>query len=137
MIRRFAQTLVETLAEQFPAVMILGPRQCGKTTLARHFLQGNYFDLERPSDYQVFAGDIELALGRLNEPLILDEAQTVPQLFSVLRSVIDQKRDRSGRFYLLGSVSPALVRQVSESLAGRIAIVELTPFLHMEVAGED
>lgn len=137
MVPRFAQKLIETLARQFPAVMILGPRQCGKTTLARHFLQGNYFDLERPSDYQVFAGDIELALGRLNEPLILDEAQTVPQLFSVLRSVIDEKRDQSGRFYLLGSVSPALVRQVSESLAGRIAIVELTPFLHMEVAGAD
>ena len=117
MIRRFAQKLIETLARQFPAVMILGPRQCGKTTLARHFLQGNYFDLERPSDYQVFAGDLELALGRLDEPLILDEAQTVPQLFSVLRSVIDEKRDQSGRFYLLGSVSPALVRQVSESLA--------------------
>lgn len=137
MIPRLAQTLVETLAKQFPAVLILGPRQCGKTTLARHFLQGNYFDLEKPSDYQLFAGDVELALGRLDEPLILDEAQTVPQLFSVLRSAIDQKRHASGRFYLLGSVSPTLVRQVSESLAGRIGIVELTPFLFAEVAGPD
>jgi predicted AAA+ superfamily ATPase len=125
------------LAEQFPAVLILGPRQCGKTTLARHFLHGTYFDLERPSDHQVFAGDVELALSRLDEPLILDEAQTVPQLFSVLRSIIDQKRDRTGRFYLLGSVNPALVRQVSESLAGRVGIVELTPFLYAEVAGPD
>ncbi len=132
MIRRFAQTLVKTLSEQFPAILIQGARQCGKTTLARHFLDGNYFDLERPSDYQVFAGDIELALSRLDEPLILDEAQTLPQLFSVLRSAIDQRRNRRGRFYLLGSVSPALVHQVSESLAGRIGIVELTPFLFME-----
>ncbi len=137
MINRFAQSLVRSFAEQFPAVLIIGPRQCGKTTLARHFLQGTYFDLERPSDYQVFAGDVELALSRLGEPLILDEAQVIPQLFSVLRSVIDQKRERTGRFYLLGSVNPALVRQVSESLAGRIGIVELTPFLYPEVAGGD
>ncbi len=135
MIRRFAQILVQSLAQQFPAVLVVGARQCGKTTLAKHFLRGTYFDLERPSDYQVFAGDVELALGRLGEPLILDEAQTIPQLFSVLRSVIDQKRDRTGRFYLLGSVNPALVRQVSESLAGRVGIVELTPFLYPEVAG--
>lgn len=137
MVPRFAQSLIQALAEQFPAVLIIGPRQCGKTTLARHFLQGTYFDLEKPSDHQVFAGDIELALGRLSEPLILDEAQVVPQLFSVLRSIIDQKRERTGRFYLLGSVNPALVRQVSESLAGRIGIVELTPFLYPEVAGRD
>ena len=137
MIRRFAQSLVRAYAEQFPAVLVVGPRQCGKTTLARHFLQGTYLDLEKPSDYQVFAGDIELALSRLDEPLILDEAQVVPQLFSVLRSVIDQRRDRKGRFYLLGSVNPALVRQVSESLAGRVGIVELTPFLYPEVAGGD
>jgi hypothetical protein len=137
MIRRFAQSLIQVLGQQFPAVLIVGARQCGKTTLAKHFLQGSYFDLERPSDYQVFAGDIELALSRLGEPLILDEAQAVPQLFSVLRSVIDQKRGQTGRFYLLGSVNPALVRQVSESLAGRVGIVELTPFLYPEVAGGD
>ncbi len=118
-------------------MLIVGPRQCGKTTLARHFLQGTYFDLEKPSDYQVFSDDVELALSRLDEPLILDEAQVVPQLFSVLRSVIDQKRQRTGRFYLLGSVNPALVRQVSESLAGRIGIVELTPFLYPEIASGD
>lgn len=137
MIRRFAQSLVQTYAGQFPAILIVGPRQCGKTTLAWHFLQGTYFDLEKPSDYQVFAGDIELALRRLDEPLILDEAQVVPELFSVLRSVIDQRRDQTGRFYLLGSVNPALVRKVSESLAGRVGIVELTPFLYPEVAGDD
>ena len=137
MIARFAQSLVQILAEQFPAVLIVGPRQCGKTTLARHFLRGAYFDLEKPSDYQVFADDVELALSRLDEPLILDEAQVVPQLFTVLRSVIDQKREQVGRFYLLGSVNPALVRQVSESLAGRIGIVELTPFVYPEMAGGD
>jgi predicted AAA+ superfamily ATPase len=137
MIYRLAQVLVAALAQQFPAVLIVGARQCGKTTLAKHFLHGTYFDLERPSDYQVFGGDVELALSRLSEPLILDEAQAVPQLFSVLRSIIDQKRGQAGRFYLLGSVNPALVRQVSEGLAGRVGIVELTPFLYPEVAGGD
>jgi predicted AAA+ superfamily ATPase len=137
MIRRFAISLVAALARQFSAVLIVGARQCGKTTLAKHFLQGAYFDLEKPSDYQVFAGDIELALSRLGEPLILDEAQTIPQLFSVLRSIIDQKRGQAGRFYLLGSVNPALARHVSESLAGRVGIVELTPFLYPEVAADN
>jgi predicted AAA+ superfamily ATPase len=124
------------MAAQFPAVLILGPRQCGKTTLARHFLQGTYFDLERPSDYQLFVADVELALSRFTEPLIIDEAQTIPELFAVLRAVIDEKRKQSGRFLLLGSVNPSLIRHVSESLAGRIGMVELTPFLFPELAAQ-
>ena len=127
-----AQSLIEALAGQFPAVLILGPRQCGKTTLARNFLRGSYFDLEKPSDYRVFADDLEYAIGRSAEPLILDEAQTIPALFSVLRSVIDDRRKSNGRFYLLGSVSPSLIRQVSESLAGRVGMIDLTPFLYPE-----
>jgi len=136
MIPRLAQSAVRKMAEQFPAVLILGPRQCGKTTLAREFLEGTYFDLERPSDYEVFAGGPELALTRLDCPLIFDEAQVLPTLFSVLRSVIDADRKQNGRFYLLGSVNPGLVRQVSESLAGRVGMVELTPFLYPEVTTE-
>lgn len=122
------------LARQFPAVLILGPRQCGKTTLARHFLQGEYFDLERPSHRQVFDADAESALAGGGQPLILDEVQSVPTIFSVLRAVIDEDRSQTGRFFLLGSVNPALVRGVAESLAGRVGIVELTPFLWAEVA---
>lgn len=135
MIKRQAETIVRELAQQFPAVLILGPRQCGKTTLAKHYLDGEYFDLERPSDQQVFIDDIEFALGRFQPPLIIDEAQTLPELFLVLRSIIDLDRQKTGRYYLLGSVNPVLIKHISDSLAGRVGIVELTPFLFSEIAG--
>ncbi len=133
MIKRQAEIMVRELSQQFPAVLILGPRQCGKTTLAKHFLEGEYFDLERPSDQQVFADDIEFALRRFEPPLIIDEAQTLPELFPVLRSMIDLDRQQTGRYTLLGSVNPVLVKHISESLAGRVGIVELTPFLFSEI----
>ena len=135
MIPRAAESGLKKLAGQFPAVLLLGPRQCGKTTLMRHFVDARYFDLERPSDLQVFSGDIEYALQNLKDPLILDEAQTLPALFPVLRSVIDDGRRKNGRFFLLGSVSPELLKSISESLAGRVGILELTPFIYSEVAG--
>ena len=134
MIKRLAVPLIHELAEQFPAILVLGPRQCGKTTLARHFLKGEYFDLEKPSELQVFLNDIELALRRVKEPLIIDEAQTMPELFPILRSMIDENRQQNGRYYLLGSVNPTLIKHISESLAGRVGIVELTPFLFSEIA---
>ncbi|MCK4415215.1 MAG: ATP-binding protein [Candidatus Eisenbacteria sp.] len=137
MIRRQTTQLVHDLASQFPAVLILGPRQCGKTTLAKEMLTGEYFDLEKPSDRQVFDGDPELALRRFPAPLIIDEAQTLPDLFPVLRALIDEDRRHVGRFFLLGSVNPFLLEKVSESLAGRVGIVELTPFLFSEVAAHD
>ena len=126
--------MVHELARQFPAVLILGPRQCGKTTLAKYFLKGEYFDLEKPSDQQIFLDDIEFALRRLQPPLIIDEAQTLPELFPVLRSMIDLDRQRTGSYYLLGSVNPALIKHISESLAGRVGIIELTPFLFSELS---
>jgi hypothetical protein len=132
MIPRQAIGLIKGLAAQFPAVLILGARQCGKTTLARSFLKGEYFDLEKPSDLQVFLADPELALRRFRAPLIIDEAQTLPEIFPILRSIIDERRSAKGRFFLLGSVNPALIKQISESLAGRVGVVELTPFLFAE-----
>ncbi|MFN0159996.1 MAG: ATP-binding protein [Burkholderiales bacterium] len=121
---------VGKLMRQFPAVALLGPRQVGKTTLARGIaddLNGVVFDLERPSD-RLRLNDAELALGALSERLVvLDEVQRAPGLFETLRPLIDDKR-RPGRFLLLGSASPALLRQASESLAGRMGIVELAPF---------
>ncbi len=133
MIKRQVETMVRELSQQFPAVLILGPRQCGKTTLAKHFLEGEYFDLERPSDQQIFLDNIEFALKRFEPPLIIDEAQTLPELFPVLRAMIDLDRQQTGRYTLLGSVNPVLVKHISESLAGRVGIVELTPFLFSEI----
>lgn len=133
MINRSYQSLLQRLAKQFPAVIILGARQCGKTTLAKKAIEGRFFDFELSSQRQVFEGDPELALRHLPEPLIFDEAQLLPSLFPVLRALIDEHRERNGRYYLLGSVSPELVKGISESLAGRVGILDLTPFLYQEI----
>jgi predicted AAA+ superfamily ATPase len=135
MITRVAVQLLDKLAKQFPAVIFLGPRQCGKTTLAKSALQARYFDLELNSDRQVFEGDPELAIRRIPGPIIFDEAQNLPALFSTLRALIDEQREQLGRYYLLGSVNPDLIRGISESLAGRVGILELTPFLYRELMG--
>ncbi len=97
MFDRFIDAHIRMLAGLFPVTLILGSRQCGKTTLAKAFGGGSYFDLERPSDVQVFSPDIEGALRRFPEPIILDEAQRLPELFSVLRSVVDEMRNVRGR----------------------------------------
>jgi uncharacterized protein len=133
MIRREAEAPLRALAQEFPAVLLLGPRQCGKTTLVRHYLDAAYLDLERPSDMQLFAADVEYGLRELRTPVILDEAQTLPALFPVLRSLIDESRSKKGSWFLLGSVSPELLRGISESLAGRVGILELTPFTLREI----
>ncbi len=97
---------------------ILGPRQCGKTTLAKTFAS-RYFDLEQEADQLRL--DIEWeSIAQSDELTILDEAQEEPGIFARLRGAIDEDRKRNGRFLLSGSVSPSLTKHVSESLAGRI-----------------
>ena len=123
-----------------PIVAILGPRQCGKSTLARHILKSFpkhiILDLERPSDINRLT-DSEFFFSVNHDHLIcLDEIQRAPALFPVIRSTADQN-DRSGQFLILGSASGELLRQSSESLAGRIAYVELTPFLLQEIRPSD
>lgn len=128
--RRISRVVRRRLAE-YPAVALVGPRQCGKTTLARA-LRGRYFDLEQEGDRLRL--DLEWPELVRGKPLvILDEAQAWPAVFPRLRGAIDADRKRRGRFLLLGSVSPSLMAEVSESLAGRLSLVELTPFTWSEL----
>ena len=136
MLNRRLYPIIEHALEQFPSVALLGPRQAGKTTLARGITAGRpgslYLDLERPSDLAKLA-DPELFLSRYADRLVvLDEIQRHPELFSILRALIDDNR-RPGRFLLLGSASPQLLRQASESMAGRTSFHELSPFDVSEV----
>lgn len=139
MIQRRHRPQVEGLLQRHPAVALLGPRQSGKTTLALEIGEGRpsvYLDLESPSDLAKLA-EPELYLGAQEDKLvILDEVQRAPDLFMTLRGLIDAGRRRgrrAGRFLLLGSASIDLLKQSSETLAGRIAFVELTPFDASEV----
>jgi predicted AAA+ superfamily ATPase len=137
MIARNIRThLLESLS-RFPAVALLGARQVGKTTLAREIAAtfstpSIVLDLERPSDLAKLAEPELYLTGHRDRLMVLDEIQRQPELFPVLRALIDEDR-RPGRFLILGSASPALIRQSSESLAGRIAFIELAPFSLAEV----
>ena len=132
---RLASARLLELWKQFPAVLVLGARQVGKTTLARDcFPKVPYCDLEEPSLRELFTRDPTFQIERRARPaLILDEAQSVPDVFASLRGLIDKHRSRKGRFLLLGSAQPMLVRQVSETLAGRVGILELDPLTAAEV----
>lgn len=134
MITRILQEQVQQRLGESPGVALVGPRQCGKTTLAR-FLGGVYLDLEKPEDRLRLDLDWE-SLVTGSELVVLDEAQTMPEVFPRLRGAIDAARERMGRFLLLGSVSPSLMRGVGEALTGRLALCRLTPFL-IEETGWD
>ena len=123
---------LETALARSPVTALLGPRQCGKTTLARHIAdahsagQATFFDLESAPDERRLENP-ELALGRLRGLVVLDEIQRLPHLFNVLRVLADRPA-APAKFLILGSASPVLVRGVSESLAGRVEFVELGGF---------
>jgi len=136
-IPRYLENDVRRGLEEFPTLAVLGPRQCGKSTLAKRiiesFPQSIYLDLERPSDARKLS-DPELFFDHYKDRLIcLDEIQRLPEIFTVLRSIIDERR-RHGQFLILGSASGDLLRQSSESLAGRIAFLELAPFSICEIS---
>jgi predicted AAA+ superfamily ATPase len=134
--RRAASDRLRDLSQGFPAVLVLGARQVGKTTLVRSvFRDVPYIDLEEPRTRALFQDDPAFQIdSRARPSLILDEAQFVPEVFAALRGIIDARRKTSGRFILLGSAQPSLVRGVSESLAGRVGILELDPLTATEVA---
>jgi predicted AAA+ superfamily ATPase len=142
MIKRELFDLLNQRLGQFPAVTLLGPRQVGKTTLSDAVALGRdsvYLDLESPVDAAKLA-EPELYLSAYEDKLvILDEVQRMPQLFQILRGMIDRGKKKgfnAGRFLLLGSASLDLLHQSGESLAGRIAYLELTPFNLLETGTE-
>ena len=140
MYQRQSQQKLTQLLRQFPAVGLLGPRQVGKTTLA--FAQkvlypdALYLDLELPSAQRQLDDPEAFLMAHAQQLVILDEVQRMPELFGILRGVIDQRRrmgQASGQFLLLGSATGVLMQQSSESLAGRVAYVELAPLLASEI----
>lgn len=138
MFKRIAQARLQDSLAWSPAVAILGPRQVGKTTLAQSLRQNDpqtiYLDLENPQDQARLGDGLLFLQANANRRVILDEVQNAPNLFSVLRGEIDRER-RPGRFVLLGSASFALLRQ-SQSLAGRLAVVDMAPLLASEVGAD-
>ena len=127
--RHALETTVRAALRRSPAVALVGPRQVGKTTLARSLLapgSPNWFDLEDPQVEAALTTPM-VALKDLRGLVVIDEVQHAPDLFKVLRVLIDRP-DNPARFLLLGSASPALLRQSSESLAGRLEVIEAGGF---------
>ena len=138
-IKRKIHDQIQKYLDFFPVVAILGPRQCGKSTIAKEIIKKYkkyiFLDLERNSDLSKLT-EPELFLAAKSDNLIcLDEIQRLPELFSVLRYEIDTN-NRNGQFLILGSASRDLLRQSTETLAGRICYLELTPFIYPELNGK-
>ena len=132
--KRLLADKIKILMGMFPCVAVIGPRQCGKSTLVKAVAPDwKYYDLERPDDYQLITSDPLGFFLRQRNQIIIDEAQQYPEIFKVLRTIIDQDRKACGRFLLTGSSSPDIVKGLSESLAGRIATIELWPFKMVEL----
>ena len=135
-VKRMQEAKLHKARSRSPAVAILGPRQSGKSTIARMLLKSVpsvYLDLQDRVDRNKLS-EPELFFDRYRDQLIcLDEIQLLPEFFSILRSEIDKDR-RPGRFLILGSASRDLIKQSTESLAGRIAYIDLTPFVVKEIA---
>lgn len=128
--------LLEELLGYFPGVVVVGVRQCGKTTLLRQLPPGwRIYDLEKGSDYKIISQDCDLFFRLNSKNVAIDEGQLLPGLFPALRVAIDQERERPGRFIVTGSSSPELLSAVAESLAGRVAVIELSPFSPSEAFG--
>lgn len=135
-LNRFLEQEVNASLAESPIVAILGPRQCGKSTLIRHLIENRedavFLDLERPRDLAKLE-DPEFYLSRFPNRLVcIDEIQLRPDLFPVLRAICDESH-RSGQFLISGSASHDLIQRSSETLAGRIFYSRLTPFLHDEL----
>jgi predicted AAA+ superfamily ATPase len=139
-IKRDLESEVRHSLESFPVTALIGPRQCGKSTLARKIVSDvpntTYLDLERPSDLRKL-DDPEFYFHSQRQQLIcIDEVQTGPELFPIMRVMVDEDR-KPGKFFILGSATQDLIRNSSETLAGRIHYIELGPFSYNELMRDD
>ena len=143
MIKRFAYKIVQSALERQAAVALIGPRQVGKTTLAieiSELSESLYLDLESRKDRNRLDDPISFLTANEEKLIVLDEIHRLPELFQELRGIIDQGRRkgrRTNRFLILGSASMDLLRQSSESLAGRIAYIEMGPLHALEISDKD
>ena len=142
MIKRRLENKIKDILKRSPSVVLIGPRQVGKTTLALNIAETTssiYLDLESRLDLEKVRDIVSFHSDNLNKLIILDEVQRLPEVFAELRGIIDKERrkgKKNGQFLFLGSASIDLLRQSSESLAGRIAHTELCPVDIIEFAGD-
>jgi predicted AAA+ superfamily ATPase len=134
--RQALETKLQDYLRESPIVVLLGARQTGKTTLARHFAESldqvHYFDLERTTDRAALSATPELTLSALRGTVVIDEIQRLPSLFEILRPLSDRP-GQPARFVLLGSASPNLIKGASESLAGRVLFLDVPGFSLQEI----
>lgn len=134
--RQLKSKLVE-MFNKFSVVFLTGPRQSGKTTLAKNsFPNLKYINLENPSERQRIIGDTEGFLEQFDKGVIIDEAQNYPDLFSYIQVYVDKRGNTPGQFLLTGSQNFLLNEKISQTLAGRVAILELLPLNYQEISQE-
>ena len=133
MIHRLATDKVVAMAEKFPVVVLTGPRQSGKTTLAKtSFPEYRYVTLENPQQREFAAADPEGFLRVYDKHVIIDEVQNVPLLFSYIQEIVDES-NLAGHYILSGSQNFLLIEKISQTLAGRVYLMELLPLCHQEI----
>lgn len=136
-IRRNIEKVLKTLSKQYPVITITGPRQSGKTTLVKNFYKGyKYVNLENPRVEQEAKDDPEKFLSKFDEGVIIDEIQKIPELTSYIQVICDDRK-KPAMFVLTGSQNFSLIKSVSQSLAGRSAILELLPFSFNELMSSE